>query len=345
HFSLLAQPCDVEGNFLPSDATPPPLTDKSPDDWTPYRSRIEFETAEFLYVQNQMPASQIDKLLDLWAASMIKHGDKPPFADHRDLYKTIDSTPLGDVKWQNFSVNYTGEKPEVNPPPWMLENYEVWYRDPREIVRNMLASPDYVNDMDYRPFREFSTKSDERQYEDFMSGDWAWNQAETIAKDPNTHGSTFVPVIMGSDKTTVSVATGQNEYYPLYISIGNVRNSVRRAHRDAVAIAGFLAIPKSKAPLHSIMESLKPAMTKPEVARFGDGHYRKVIYGLGPYIADYEEQVLLACIVRNWCPKCMSNREQLDEDSIRRSEEYNEVLIELGNPTELWDHYGIINDL
>lgn len=44
-------------------------------------------------------------------------------------------------------------------------------------------------------------------------------------------------------------------------------------------------------------------MTTPEVTRFGDGHYRHVIYGLGPYIADYEEQVLLACIVRNWCPK------------------------------------------
>ena len=55
----------------------------------------------------------------------------------------------------------------------------------------------------------------------------------------------FVPVVMGSDKTTVSVATGHNEYYPLYASVGNVQNHVRRAHRNAVAIIGFLAIPKS----------------------------------------------------------------------------------------------------
>jgi hypothetical protein len=54
-----------------------------------------------------------------------------------------------------------------------------------------------------------------------------------------------VPVILGSDKTTVSVATGQNDYYPLYASIGNVHNNVRRAHRNAVAVVGFLAIPKS----------------------------------------------------------------------------------------------------
>jgi hypothetical protein len=55
----------------------------------------------------------------------------------------------------------------------------------------------------------------------------------------------FVPVILGSDKTTVSVATGHNEYYPLYISPGNVHNNVRRAHREAVTILAFLALPKS----------------------------------------------------------------------------------------------------
>ena len=55
----------------------------------------------------------------------------------------------------------------------------------------------------------------------------------------------FVPVVMGSDKTTVSVATGHNEYYPLYALVGNVQNQVWRAHRNALAIIGFLAIPKS----------------------------------------------------------------------------------------------------
>jgi hypothetical protein len=68
---------------------------------------------------------------------------------------------------------------------------------------------------------------------------------DIIVQDPATHGSTFVPIILGSDKTTVSVATGQNEYYPLYMSNGLVHNGVRRAHRNAVTLIGFLAIPKS----------------------------------------------------------------------------------------------------
>lgn len=67
--------------------------------------------------------------------------------------------------------------------------------------------------------------------------------------DPSTHGAMFVPIILGSDKTTVSVATGQNEYYPLYLSIGNVRNHMRHAHKNALVVVGFLPIPKGRDPV------------------------------------------------------------------------------------------------
>lgn len=57
------------------------------------------------------------------------------------------------------------------------------------------------------------------------------------------------------------------------------------------------------ASLERILQTLKPWMTKPRITRCGDGHLRRVIYGLGPYIADYPEQVFLACVVSRWCPK------------------------------------------
>ena len=59
--------------------------------------------------------------------------------------------------------------------------------------------------------------------------------------------------------------------------------------------------------LGQILKMFKPAMLKPEVTAFGDGHYWRVIYGFGPYITDYEEQALLACIVRNWFPRYVLN--------------------------------------
>jgi len=65
-----------------------------------------------------------------------------------------------------------------------------------------------------------------------------------IAEDPETHGAVFCPIILGSDKTTVSVAMGNNEYWPIYLSIGNIHNNIQRAHRNGVVLLGFLAIPK-----------------------------------------------------------------------------------------------------
>ena len=55
--------------------------------------------------------------------------------------------------------------------------------------------------------------------------------------------------------------------------------------------------------LKQILESLRPDMTMLEVVHFPDGHFRKTIYGLGAYIADYSEQALLACVMQGWCPK------------------------------------------
>ncbi|KAG1889010.1 uncharacterized protein F5891DRAFT_1131907 [Suillus fuscotomentosus] len=350
---LTGRPCDIHGCFLDDNALPPTHEPQSLNDWTPFRNRTEFETADFFYTQNPMPARKIDAHLALWASTLLKHGDAPPFADHQDLYATIDAIPLGEVKWECFSCSYTGEKPEGSYLPWMDSTFDVWYRDPHQVVRNMLANPDFAHEMDFRPYREYSTSGEERHYRDFMSADWAWDQADIISKDPDTIGATFVPVILGSDKTTVSVGTGNNEYYPLYLSIGNVHNNVRRAHRNAVVVIGFLAMPKTTKEHASDphfrkfrRQLLRPGMTKPEVAKFGDGHFRRVIYGLGPYIANYEEQVLLACIVRRWCPRCMSPNYDLDAaGALPRCQAYTEELVSVGTYLELWDEFGVVADL
>lgn len=58
----------------------------------------------------------------------------------------------------------------------------------------------------------------------------------------------LVPVIAGSDKTTVSVATGHQEYHPVYISAGNLTNTARRGHGNGVLPVAFLPIPKGMWP-------------------------------------------------------------------------------------------------
>ncbi|KAG1727079.1 uncharacterized protein EDB91DRAFT_1239580 [Suillus paluster] len=276
---------------------------------------------------------------------------RPPFGDHRNLYNIIDSSPFGNVKWQKIMVAYDGERLTDDIKPWMDDKYEVWFHDPCKVMHNMLVNPTYASEINYHSYREYSTKGDKRQWKDFMSGDWVWDPADEIVKDPSTLGSTFVPVILGSDKTMVSVRTGNNEYYPLYASIGNIHN---------MAVIGFVKVVLKGRPLfqkfrqqlfHSslskILNSLKPGMTTPKVTQFGDGHYWWVIYELGPYIVDYEEQVLLACIIQNWCPKCVANHDNLQEGTLCHLHDHTEALIEeaLNLDSDLWDDFGIVEQL
>ncbi len=110
------------------------------------------------------------------ATPLAPHGDMPPFVNHRDLYKTINAIPVGGVPWQSFTFTYEGPRPMDNPPKWMDAEYVVWYRDLHQLFLNMLKNPAFANSFDYTPLRQYDGNGD-RQYENFMSGDWSWKQA------------------------------------------------------------------------------------------------------------------------------------------------------------------------
>ncbi|KAF6753796.1 hypothetical protein DFP72DRAFT_813711, partial [Ephemerocybe angulata] len=175
--------------------------------------------------------------------------------------------------------------------------------------------------------------------------------------------ATYIPLILGADKTTVTVGTGDIEYYPLYLSIGNVHNGVRRAHRNAVVPIAFLAIPKGErkydndadfrrfkrqlyhSTISAIFTSIKPHMSTPVVRRCPDGHFRRVIYDFASFIADYPEQVLLAGIVQGWCPRCTAQPSNIDGSAGPRTNELVDSLLnvdpELSTYQTLWDEYGL----
>lgn len=167
----------MHGNPIPPDASPPALdSDQGPENWTPYKSRLQFEVADFLYRRNQMSAGGIDFVLQLWAASLAIHDDEPPFLNARHMYDTIDSTPLGDVPWESVSLQYNGAQPTENVPSWMKAEHDIWFRNPRSLVHNLLSNPDFESGFHYAPFQEH-TADGVHCFCDFMSANWAWKQA------------------------------------------------------------------------------------------------------------------------------------------------------------------------
>jgi len=170
------QICDEGGNNIPVDASPPPRgSDKGPDDWTPYNNRLQFEVADFLFRRNQMSAGDINHLLELWAACLAITDIEPPFWKATHLYNSIDSTPLGDVTWESFALQYNGHQPVENTPSWMQAEYDVWFRDPCTLIHNLLSNPDFKSGFDYVPYQEYAAGV--HRFQDMMSGNWAWKQA------------------------------------------------------------------------------------------------------------------------------------------------------------------------
>ncbi|KIJ62152.1 hypothetical protein HYDPIDRAFT_30701 [Hydnomerulius pinastri MD-312] len=352
HALLNGRPCDENGHFLPQGQPPPPAETVSvviadgASPWAPFGSRIEFDQAHFHFVELQSSEAEIDKALDMWAASVSEFGGEVPWQNAQELYHTIDEIQHGDAPWKVYRIRYNGPLPRGTPPKWMTETYELCARNSQQVVHNQLSTPGFKDTINYVPYQQFN------------------KQADLIAKDPATHGSFFVPIVAGSDKTTVSVATGHQEYHPVYMSPGNLTNTARRAHGNSFLPVAFLPIPKTNrrhrktaafqkfcrqmyhSALACVFEPLRSGMTTPDVVRCPDGHFRHAVYGLGPYIADYPEQVWLAGIVQGWCPKCNAPPENLDiNNAIPRSSTMTDFLVKSFNAGTLWSDFGIRADV
>ncbi|KAI6138815.1 hypothetical protein BKA82DRAFT_4332492 [Pisolithus tinctorius] len=283
------------------DNAPPPVSvERSSDDWSPFQNWLEFELVDFLFRQAKMPTKKIDTLLEIWAMLLLALCGEPLFTNQKDLYHVINSTSVGEVKWESFVV--------CNMAPWMLD-----------IIHNVLAHADLIGQIDYIPYWEYDSTNNQRCWEDFMSGAWVWNEADRIiSEDPTTAGVTLIPIILST--------TGQTNYYPLYLSIRNVCNTVHHAHCSAVVLIGFLAMPK-------------------KIILCGNKYYWCVIDALAAYTAHYEEQVLLSCIIWNWCPKCLAHQESLDDDVLHCHHEHADAMIEEFDFCKLWDTYGIVGNI
>ncbi|KDQ53825.1 hypothetical protein JAAARDRAFT_115144, partial [Jaapia argillacea MUCL 33604] len=367
--------CNRNGDFIPPDTPPPPFVapaENAEKSWHPFEDRIEFDFANYHFVTAQSSAAEINTALDIWAATVLKYHGIVPWKNASHLYANIDEIQHGSAPWKVHTVRYQGPLPAGTPPKWMTQTYELCTRNTRLVLQNQLATSAFKGQQNTRPYRQFN-KAGKQVYSNLMSADFAWNQAvrhvkigieDIIAQDPTTHGAMYVPIVAGSDKTTCSVATGHQEYHPVYMSPGVLTNTARRGHSNSILPVAFLPIPKTSkkhrrkpayqkfcrqmyhACLAHVFEPLKAGMTTPEVVQCADGHFRHAIYGLGPYIADYPEQVWLSGVVQGWCPKCDARPEDLDNPGARRCTKHKtEYYISVFDPGILWDDYGIRSDV
>jgi hypothetical protein len=113
--------------------------------------------------------------------------------------------------------------------------------------------------------------------------------------------------------------------------------------------------------LSTILQSVEPFMKEWDIVQCSDHHFRRAIYGLGPYIADYPEQTAASGVVYGWCAtyvpfkfdttiylvcRCDADPADLDNPNASlRTREKTAALLEADDPETLWYNYGIVPDL
>jgi hypothetical protein len=141
-------------------------------------------------------------------------------------------------------------------------------------------------------------------------------------------GSTIIPVLLGSDKTHLTVLAGDKKAWPLYLSIGNIPSQIRNAlKQQAWALIGYIPVVHFEDNVdlqstlinrlfHQCVELILDPLIKTgedgQEMKDSKGDVRRCYPRVAAYLADYPEQVLINAVAGNNSPITTAGHHNLD---------------------------------
>ncbi|QRV90393.1 hypothetical protein RhiJN_18411 [Ceratobasidium sp. AG-Ba] len=227
----------------------------------------------------------------------------------KDFEQEVNRLPRG-PRWYRETIIVTGDQD--------VEVLDLWKRDIAELIRMLLSDPRFIPHTRYAPERHYTSETKRhRVYNEMWSGRWWWRMQNLLGRY-----ATVVPIIISSDKTKMTVFSGNQKAWPVYLTIGNISSDIRRCPSErATLLIGYLPVSnlsnilnktdRSEASwqlfhtcLESILEPLKTLSRTGMDVLCADGGVRRVFPILASYIADHPEQATIACVRDSCCPVC-----------------------------------------
>ncbi|KAG8788309.1 hypothetical protein FRC12_014695 [Ceratobasidium sp. 428] len=317
-------------------------TSKAP--WDPFASLDEWELAKW-FVLHGISKSAIDEFLKL---RIICRNVKISFSSRKTLYNRVDKLE-GGPEWKSEIITLTGNR-FTRFGHRKKEKLEMHFRDPVEIMNDLLARPDF---RDLLVFENRETYLDatleERVYNEMWTGNW-W----AMLQERLPYGGTLVPIILSSDKTCLTNFSGNKKAWPVYLTLGNIPKATRRSvDSGAAVLLGYIPVTKFKCftpgearqkaahwlfhtCLTKMLAPLKTAGLDGVEVECADGWVRRCFPVLAAYVADHPEQCLIACCKQNTCWACKVPPDNRGDNATWEPKTQREVGIEI-----MAEAYGI----
>ncbi|KAG1765881.1 hypothetical protein EV702DRAFT_1204407 [Suillus placidus] len=194
----------------------------------------------------------------------------------------------------------------------------LYWPDPIECIAAIFNHPLFHNCIDLTPRRVYtSTEKKYCVFTEWMTGDDAWDMQSAIPS-----GATLLSTILSSDKTNITLLTGDCVAHPLLISLTNIHMKIRlKSSSNAFALTALLPVPKfihrkkrmkgvledrlMHQCLNIVLEPLKQAARLGIMLSDPIGRSHYCFTPLASYIADTPEAMMLASVGGKTLPVTM----------------------------------------
>ncbi|KAJ3912710.1 hypothetical protein F5877DRAFT_84526 [Lentinula edodes] len=258
----------------------------------PFSSRPKWEMASFL-LNSSLSMQEIDNHLQLELNNLS-------FKTAQRLHEITDllpPVPTWRARVMKTSPLYPSRTPVV-----------LYYRNAAEVLQDLMKSPLICDSLNFTPLQIFKdSRKLVRVYDSWLSGNRAWQMQSQLPE-----GATLLGMILSSDKTTVSVITGNHVAHPLLISLANIDSDLlSKASLYLFNLLTLLPVPKyieRKTSVRGILENrlyhecldivLEPLKTAASISCLMSdpvGQVRVCYTPLASAIVDTPEASLIAC--------------------------------------------------
>ncbi|QRV76877.1 hypothetical protein RhiJN_19722 [Ceratobasidium sp. AG-Ba] len=267
----------------------------------------DFEVAELL-----MTSGMTDETKDRHLKSILYRGNTP-WPTGSVLLADVDKLPHGPEFFLDEIEAEHARRPRIQ---YMVR------RNALELLQDLFANRTFGPEFAYAPVKYWTTgRKRERVWSCMRSAAWWWEEQEKLQK-AGKGAATIAPIILATDETHLSVMSGGQTAYPVYMALGNlIKDWRRKPSKRGMVLLGFLPTDsfedidddderrRLKADLvhrcmEKMMEPLKEVWEDGVEMWCPDGRLRRVFPRMAAYMADWPEQNLQCCTTTGTCPIC-----------------------------------------